>query len=252
MPITKPSTNSDIPLIRLERVSRFFRPDKPALFDVSFDIARGEFLYITGASGAGKSTLLKLIHLSEPPDTGAVFVNGHDVATLRAGAVSVLRRSMGVVFQDFHLIGDLTVGANIGLSLEVLGVSPSFIARRIREVLAEVGLEDMEDEIAGSLSGGEQQRVAVARALAPRPQLILADEPTGSLDAYSADFILDLLETVNGNGATVVVATHDRMLMAARPHRILALDAGRLVGMSPRQKAASGHGQPDAGVKEVG
>ena len=179
-------------------------------------------------------------------------MNGHDVATLRAGAVSVLRRSMGVVFQDFHLIGDLTVGANIGLSLEVLGVSPSFIARRIREVLAEVGLEDMEDEIAGSLSGGEQQRVAVARALAPRPQLILADEPTGSLDAYSADFILDLLETVNGNGATVVVATHDRMLMAARPHRILALDAGRLVGMSPRQKAASGHGQPDAGVKEVG
>jgi len=229
---TEFSTKSSHPLVSFQRVSRFFRPDKPALFDVTLDIEEGEFLYVAGTSGAGKSTLLKLLHLSEAADTGTVLFDGHDVAGLKKSVVSVLRRSMGVVFQDFKLIDDLTVAANIALALEIGGTSTKEIKRRVREVLDEVGLKDMEDELAGSLSGGEQQRVAIARALAPKPQLILADEPTGSLDTYSANFVLDMLESVNDRGATVVVATHDRMLMAARPHRTVVLDAGRVVGIS--------------------
>ncbi|MBN2715948.1 MAG: ATP-binding cassette domain-containing protein [Deltaproteobacteria bacterium] len=220
------------PLIKLFRVSKFYKPENPALFDVSFDIDPGDFLYIAGASGAGKSTLLKLLHLGEQPDTGTIQFNGHDVSSLKPSAISVLRRSMGIIFQDFKLIDDLSVAANIGLSLEVIGVSPAFIHQRVGEVLEEVGLPGIEDEMAGSLSGGEQQRVAIARALAPNPQLILADEPTGSLDTYSANFVLDMLESINERGATVIVATHDRMLMAARPHRTLALENGKLVGFS--------------------
>ena len=204
--------------VSLQRVSRFFKPEKPALFDVSLDIAPGEFLYVAGTSGAGKSTLLKLLHLSESPDTGTLCFNGHDVAGLTRKVVAVLRRSMGVVFQDFKLIEDLSVASNIALALEVRGASPAMIRWRVAEVLA--------------LSGGEQQRVAIARAIAPTPQLILADEPTGSLDTYSANFVLDMLEKVNARGATVVVATHDRMLMAARPHRTVVLDAGRAGGIS--------------------
>ncbi|NLN62136.1 MAG: ATP-binding cassette domain-containing protein [Myxococcales bacterium] len=218
--------------VSLQRVSRFFKPEKPALFDVSLDIAPGEFLYVAGTSGAGKSTLLKLLHLSESPDTGTLCFNGHDVAGLTRKVVAVLRRSMGVVFQDFKLIEDLSVASNIALALEVRGASPAMIRWRVAEVLAEVGLNGKEKELAGALSGGEQQRVAIARAIAPNPQLILADEPTGSLDTYSANFVLDMLEKVNARGATVVVATHDRMLMAARPHRTVVLDAGRAVGIS--------------------
>ncbi|MBN2525557.1 MAG: ATP-binding cassette domain-containing protein [Deltaproteobacteria bacterium] len=220
------------PMIRLFRVSKFYKPENPALFDVSLDIDQGEFLYIAGASGAGKSTLLNLLHLSEHPDTGTIQFNGHDVSSLKPSAVSVLRRSMGIIFQDFKLIDDLSVTANIGLALEVIGVSPSAIHQRVGEVLEEVGLAGIENELAGCLSGGEQQRVAIARALAPNPQLILADEPTGSLDTYSANFVLDMLESIHQRGATVIVATHDRMLMAARPHRTLALENGKLVGFS--------------------
>lgn len=219
-------------MIRLFRVSKFFKPENPALFDISLDIEQGEFLYIAGASGAGKSTLLNLLHLSTQVDTGSIQFNGHDVSSLKPSAVSVLRRSMGIIFQDFKLIEDLSVAANIGLPLEVIGVSPAYIHQRVSEVLDEVGLSGIENEMAGTLSGGEQQRVAIARALAPNPQLILADEPTGSLDTYSANFVLDMLESINERGATVVVATHDRMLMAARPHRTLALENGKLVGFS--------------------
>lgn len=225
---------SSHPFIRFFRVSKFYRPENPSLFDASFDIDSGEFLYIAGASGAGKSTLLNLIHLSEHYDTGSIQFNGHDVSNLKPSAVSVLRRSMGIIFQDFKLIDDLSVAANIGLALEVVGVSPAFIHQRVSQVLEEVGLPGIEQELTGALSGGEQQRVAIARALAPNPQLILADEPTGSLDTYSANFVLDMLESINERGATVIVATHDRMLMAARPHRTLALENGKIVGLTKK------------------
>ena len=228
----KISVNSTKPLISLSRVSRFYKPDKPALFDVSFDIFPGEFVYMAGPSGAGKTTLMRLMHLAEMPDTGALTFAGHDISSLRRSAVSVLRRSMGVVFQDFKLIDDLSIFANVGLPLEVLGLSISAMRSRVEEVLEQVGMPGRGSDLTAFLSGGERQRVAIARALVGSPSLILADEPTGSLDAYSANFVLDILEQVSQSGTTVVFATHDRMLMAARPHRVIAFEGGRLVGMS--------------------
>jgi cell division transport system ATP-binding protein len=150
---------------------------------------------------------------------------------------------MGVVFQDFRLIDDLSVAANVALPLEVMGRPRAEIERRVDETLEHVGLPRRGREPASDLSGGEQQRVAIARALVGRPSLVLADEPTGSLDVYSANFVLDLLEEVAATGATVIVATHDRMLMAARPHRTIAFEGGRMVGMSApsrREGAAPG------------
>lgn len=222
-------------LVSFRRVSRFYKPEKPALFDISFDIYPGEFIYVAGTSGAGKSTLMRLLHAGEKPDTGAVFFGGHEITRLRRSAIAVLRRSMGVVFQDFLLIPDLTVTSNVGLPLEISGFSRTEIEQRTADMLQHVGLGGRGGELAGDLSGGEQQRVAIARALIGQPELILADEPTGSLDAYNADFILDLLEKTTSRGTTVILATHDRMLMAARPHRTLALEQGRMVGMSPKE-----------------
>jgi cell division transport system ATP-binding protein len=223
-------------------VSRFYKPDKPALFDISFDIFPGEFVYIAGPSGAGKTTLMRLMHLAEMPDTGALTFDGHDISSLRRSAVSVLRRAMGVVFQDFKLLDDLSIFANVGLPLEVSGLSISAMRSRVEEVLEQVGMPGRGADLTAFLSGGEQQRVAIARALVGSPSLILADEPTGSLDAYSANFVLDMLEQVSASGTTVVFATHDRMLMAARPHRVIAFEGGRLVGMS------SGGAEPVSGT----
>jgi cell division transport system ATP-binding protein len=220
------------PIISLQRVSRFYRSDRSALFDVTFDIYQGEFIYITGASGAGKSTLLRMLGALDTPDTGQVLFGGHELGSLKKAAIAPLRRAMGIVFQDFRLVSDLTVFANVALPLEVAGVSTKAMASRVTAVLEKVGLKGREKELAGELSGGEQQRVAIARALAPNPELVLADEPTGNLDAYTGDFVLDLLEQVRDEGATVVLATHDRMLMAARPHRVIALENGRVAGMS--------------------
>ena len=230
--VTLSSTETKRPLISLHRVSRFYRRDKSALFDISFNIFPGEFIYITGPSGAGKSTLLRMLGALEAPDTGQVLFGGHELAALRKAAIAPLRRAMGIVFQDFRLVPDLTVFSNVSLPLEVIGTSGSEIARRVEEMLEKVGLKGRGKELAGTLSGGEQQRVAIARALAPGPELVLADEPTGNLDAFSGDFVLDLLEQSRNEGATVVLATHDRMLIAARPHRVITLENGRVAGMS--------------------
>jgi cell division transport system ATP-binding protein len=233
-PTTPAATGGETPLVSLRRISRFYRPDRPALFDVSFDLFRGEFVFVAGPSGAGKSTLLRLLHLAEIADTGTLLFAGHDVRDLRREAVAVLRRSMGVVFQDFRLIPDLSAEANVGLPLEVRGLSARAIRQRVGEVLERVGLGGRGRERAGGLSGGEQQRVAIARAVVGDPELVLADEPTGSLDAWSADHIVELLQSLSDRGTTVVLATHDRMLMAAHPQRTVVLDGGRLVGMSSR------------------
>lgn len=240
------------PLVSLRRVSRFYKPEKSALFDISFDVFAGEFVYISGSSGAGKSTLLRMLYGSEEPDTGAVFFAGHDIRKLRPVAISLLRRQIGIVLQDFLLIPNATVERNVGLPLEVSGAAPAQTARRVREVLKWVGLEKHLGELAGTLSGGEQQRVAIARALVGSPKLILADEPTGNLDAYNADFALELLEEASAEGAAVILATHDRMLMAARPHRVIALENGRLVGMSSQGPDGGRKAPPRGGLQRVG
>jgi cell division transport system ATP-binding protein len=235
-------------LVSLRRVSRFYGSNRSALFDISLDIFPGEFVYITGPSGAGKSTLLKMLGALDTPDTGKILFSGHDLAALKRSAVSLLRRSMGIVFQDFRLVPDISIGANIALPLEVLGLSSAEIVNRTGAVLRKVGLGGRQRELAGELSGGEQQRVALARAIVVEPELLLADEPTGNLDAYNADFVLDLLEQTRDAGATVILATHDRMLMAARPHRTIALDNGRILGMSSSGIAnASTEPQPAPG-----
>jgi len=250
------AVDPDFPLVQLSRVSRFYRPDRPALFDMSLEIHKGDFLYVAGASGAGKSTLLRLLHLAESPDTGTILFGGHDVTSLKRSAVSILRRSMGMVFQDFRLVDDLSVTANVGLPLEIAGLGGREITRRTDEMLERVGLVGRGREPAGDLSGGEQQRVAIARALVGRPDLVLADEPTGNLDAYSADLVLDLLESVASAGATVVFATHDRLLMSARPHSMVALDRGRMVGATPsrsrRKRGRRADDEDDAGLVKAG
>lgn len=243
-----PTPLADLPAVSFRRVSRFYRADKAALFDVTFDIYPGEFVYVTGSSGAGKSTSLRLMYGAENPDTGAVLFSGHDLRHLRPEAVALLRRRLGVVFQDYCLVPELTAAQNISLPLEVDGVRRADIATRVEVMLERVGLPDIGKERTRDLSGGEQQRVAIARALVREPDILLADEPTGSLDAYNADFVLDLLEQVAVAGTTVVLATHDRMLMAARAHRVLAFEKGRLLGLSPPRAASASTGS----VQRVG
>jgi cell division transport system ATP-binding protein len=241
------------PLVSLYRVSRFYRNDRSALFDISFDVYGGEFLYITGSSGAGKSTLIKLMGALEFPDTGRLRFNGHDIQNVKRSAIALLRRNMGIVFQDFRLVPEMSVSANIALPLEVAGLSPKLVRKKVTASLAKVGLSGRELEKARDLSGGEQQRAAIARAVAPGPELILADEPTGNLDAYNANCILDLLEKMHREeGTTVVLATHDRMMMAARPHRTVTLEKGRMTGMSSSGEPPAYRIPIAAGLKTAG
>ena len=186
-------------MIQLEKVSKSYN-NRPALRDISFAAERGEFVYLTGPSGAGKSTLLRLLYRAEMPDSGRLVVSGFDLATLRRSQVAEFRRRLGVVFQDFKLLRRRTVGENI-----------TFVASLL------------------NLSEREQQRVAIARALVLQPDLILADEPTGNLDAERSHELLELFKTINYQGTTVLVATHDRALIAVHPARTLFLDHGALV-----------------------
>jgi cell division transport system ATP-binding protein len=203
---------------------------------VSFDVAAGEFLYVTGPSGAGKSTLLKLLYRAEAPDSGEVSFCGRDLTRLRRESVPFLRRNIGVVFQDFRLLQDKTAHENVAIALEVLGKRPREIRARVDYVLERVGLKKKALERVRNLSGGEQQRVAVARAVIAEPALVLADEPTGNLDALRATEVMSLLDMVNRRGTAVIVATHDHMLMAARPRRTVALLNGTVVDF-PEERA---------------
>lgn len=202
--------------------------DRPALRDVSFSIEKGEFVFLTGPSGAGKTTLLRLMFGAERPTRGQLFVNHRNVATLNRRALPQLRREVGVVFQDFKLISTQTVAENVAYTLHVVGVPEREIRRRVTRVLAAVGLVHRAFSLPAKLSGGEQQRVAIARALVNDPVVLLADEPTGNLDADLTREIMELLEEANARGTTVLVATHDRMLISRYGKRVLTLHQGLL------------------------
>ena len=219
-------------MIRLYDVSKRYG-DLHALQDVNLGVQKGEFCYVTGPSGAGKTTLLRLLYVAEPPSEGRILVGGVDVTELERRRRHLLRRNIGVVFQDFKLIPTRSVGENVGLALEVLGTPRETIRRRVRAVLATVGLGGREEESPRVLSGGEQQRVAVARALVNDPAIVLADEPTGNLDGAMAIEVIEIFQAVNLRGTTVVVATHDTGLMERFPYRRVRFDRGRIVGEIP-------------------
>ncbi|BDG09004.1 cell division ATP-binding protein FtsE [Anaeromyxobacter paludicola] len=215
-------------MIQLFHVYKQYAGEAPALADVSLDIDKGEFVFLTGPSGAGKSTLLKLVLCAEQITSGQLLIFGRNVARIRDTSVPVIRRNMGFVFQDFKLLPQRTVLENVGFPLEVRAFSPREVRRRSLAVLEQVGLAGKADKFPLSLSGGEQQRVAVARALVADPPMLLADEPTGNLDPDMTLEVMDLLSGANRRGTTVLVATHDRSLLERYRHRVVALEAGRV------------------------
>jgi cell division transport system ATP-binding protein len=216
-------------VIQLFHVTKEYPGDGPALQDVSLEIDKGEFVFLTGASGAGKSTLLRLIFCEEAATAGQLLLFGKNVAKISAAAVPFVRRNIGVVFQDFKLLPRRTVAENVALPLEVRAVPERDLKKKVKTLLRSVGLEHRADKFPPSLSGGEQQRVAVARALVGDPALLLADEPTGNLDPERTLEVMDLLYAANARGTTVVVATHDRSLLERYKKRVVVLERGRLL-----------------------
>jgi cell division transport system ATP-binding protein len=215
-------------MISLSHVSKRYPGGHQALHDVSLTIDTGELAFITGHSGAGKTTLLKLLVAIERPTVGTVIVNGQNVGALKPRAVPFLRRKFGLIFQDHKLLFDRTVFANVALPLQIAGYGAKDAARRVRAALDKVGLLKSEKAMPITLSGGEQQRLCIARAIVHRPAILLADEPTGNLDVdYAAD-IGELFRSFNQVGVTVVVATHDQTLRARLTPRVIALQHGAM------------------------
>ena len=217
------------PILVFEDVYKSYRPGAPVLRGTNLIIERGEFVFITGPSGSGKSTLLRLLYRADTVDDGRILFMGRDIARLTPQSVPFLRRNLGIVFQDFKLVESWSVFENVAVTLEVLGLPARLIRSRVGEALERVGLQGRGEDPAGVLSGGEQQRVAVARAIVGEPALVLADEPTGNLDPQLAIDILGLFEEINEAGTTVLFATHDRSLLEVRPRRLIVLDEGKAV-----------------------
>ena len=219
-------------MIETHHLSKLYSRGLYALQDLSLTVDKGEFVFLTGPSGAGKSTLLRLLLVQERPSEGELFVNGHDLTTLSRSDVQEYRRGIGFIFQDFKLIPTRTVFENVAFVLEVLGVPSGQQRRKAFQVLKWVGLQHRINAYPRDLSGGEQQRIAIARALVNDPALVLADEPTGNLDPDLSLEIMNLLREVNAGGTTVVVATHDRELIRLVGRRTITLDQGRVVEMT--------------------
>ena len=214
-------------MIELYHVSKSYH-GRPALQDVNLRIEKGEFVYLTGSSGAGKTTLLRLITRAEIPDEGQILVNNRNLAELAKSHVPYLRRSMGIIFQDFRLLAKKTVFENVAIALKVVGVSEGLLRVKVSEALRVVGLEGLQKALPVTLSAGEQQRVCLARAIVNDPLILLADEPTSNLDAALAGELLELLKRVNQRGTTVILATHNADLIRHN-RRVIRLDHGRLV-----------------------
>src|SRR5215475_11646760 len=224
-------------MIQLFRVCKEYRRFRHALSDVTCSIERGEFVFLTGPSGAGKSTFLKLLFRDEPPTSGQILVNGRNIGVLPSSQIPYFRRTIGVVFQDFKLIGRKTVFENIAFVQNVLGLPRAEQKRRAYHVLKRVGLHHHMNSLPEELSGGEQQRVAIARAIVNEPTLLLADEPTGNLDPVLAEEIMKLFGEINIRGTTVLVATHDLELIRRMGKRVLTLERGRLRDRMPASRS---------------
>ena len=216
-------------MIQFFHVYKHYLKGNAALEDINVQIEKGEFVFITGPSGAGKTTLLKLMFLAEPPTKGQIIIDGYNITRLKKSAMPFLRRNIGVVFQDFKLLPDRTVFDNVALTLAVLGMPKKTIKKKVWEILKMIGLQHKLNAYPLRLSGGEQQRISIARALVNEPAILLADEPTGNLDPDLTNDIMKLFSEINIRGTTVVVATHDKNLIATYNKRIITLEHGRLI-----------------------
>ena len=229
-------------MVVFENVTKIYEPDVAALRDVSFAIDKGEFVFIVGASGSGKSTVIRLVLKELEPTQGKIFVGGRDLTRLKRKKVPLLRRNVGCVFQDFKLLPNRSVYQNVAYALQVQGKSRTEIRKKVPDIIGLVGLADKSDRFPHELSGGEQQRVSVARAFVNHPPLLIADEPTGNLDPDTSVGIMQLLYRINRAGTTVVMATHDREMVDKMRRRVLALEEGRLV----RDQAAAGYHEDES------
>lgn len=216
-------------MIRLKNVSKSYDGDKPALIDVNVAVTKGEFVFLVGPSGSGKSTFIRMLLREFLPTRGDIYVAGQDIIHMRPWKVPYLRRNIGCVFQDFKLLPNKTTFENVAFALEVIGRSRATINNQVPEVLKLVGLEGKMSNYPDELSGGEQQRVSVARAFANRPPILLCDEPTGNLDPATSLGIMTLLQRINRTGTTVLIATHDREIVDSMRKRVIALEGGKVV-----------------------
>lgn len=226
-------------MITFEHVSMTYPGQRvPALNDVNLTIQEGEFAFLVGPSGSGKTTCLRLLLREIRPDSGRIVLDDLDVTRLRRGKIPRLRRRVGIVFQDFRLLPSKTVYGNVAFALRVIGKSSSQIRRIVPQTLELVGLESLSSRMPNELSGGEQQRVALARAVVNQPKVLLADEPTGNLDPENSEAIMRLLDRINRNGTTVVMASHDRAIVDQMRRRVIELSDGAVV----RDQSRGGYG----------
>jgi cell division transport system ATP-binding protein len=216
-------------MIRLENVTKTYKTGTHALQGASADIQKGEFVFLVGPSGSGKSTFIRLLNKEETPDQGRIFVAGKDIGELSGWKVPYLRRNIGCIFQDFKLLPKKTVYENVAFALEVIGRPKHVVKKQVPAILELVGLGGKVESFPSELSGGEQQRVSIARAFVNRPLILLADEPTGNLDPATSVGIMRLLDRINRTGTTVVMATHDRGIVDTMRRRVIELDKGHIV-----------------------
>jgi cell division transport system ATP-binding protein len=249
-------------MIRFENVTKKYSGTKrPAIHEMDLEIARGEFVFLVGASGSGKSSCLRLILKEEKPSKGSIFVLGNDLGSISSRKIPYFRRNLGVVFQDFRLLPNKTVFENVAFTLQVIGKSRGFVQEAVPDVLKMVGLENKGDRLPHELSGGEQQRVAIARAVVNKPQILLADEPTGNLDPATSAGIMQILERINASGTTVLMATHEAGIVDKMQRRVIELVDGVIVrdeleggygttGIVPELKPAVAKGESAKAARE--
>jgi len=216
-------------MIEFQHVTKKYGKDMVAVDDVNFKINKGEFVTLVGPSGAGKSTLIKMLVREEAPTSGRILVADRDIFQLKESELPYYRRKVGVVFQDFKLLSRKTAYENVAFALEVAGILPLVIKKRVKEMLALVGLDSRPDALAEELSGGEKQRISIARALVHEPKLLIADEPTGNLDPVNSWEIIELLFKINKQGTVVLLATHDREIVDAIHKRVITMKGGKMV-----------------------
>jgi cell division transport system ATP-binding protein len=216
-------------MIKLENVTKVYKNKTVALRNISVEIGKGEFVFLVGSSGSGKSTFMRLLLKEEQPSEGAIWVAGKNIGELSNHKVPFLRRGIGCIFQDFKLLPSKSVYDNVAFALEVIGRPKALIENQVPQVLELVGLAKKSDNLPGELSGGEQQRVSIARAFVNRPMILLADEPTGNLDPNTSVGIMRLLDRINRTGTTIVMATHDQGIVDSMRRRVVELDRGTLI-----------------------